>query len=217
MTTSKNHAAEMARIIVDNQSVYTRTNGDPFFFSSGWASPIFIDCKKLISTPEDRDILIDMAVECISENIDLDTLDVIAGCELAGISFATLVADRLGKPLVIACKKSKGYGRLSQVEGNFEAGQRVLLIDDLATDGASEMTFRSVLQRAEAETLGTFVLVDFNVFPPDQNMISLANLNDIVSHAKSTGYLGNPEFTEVQKFIRNAPEWSRQHGGIKER
>ncbi len=85
MRTHKNWASETARIITQSRSLYTRTDGDPFFFSSGWASPVFIDCKKLISSPDDRRLLVDMAVKCISAQIDLDTLDVIAGCELTGV------------------------------------------------------------------------------------------------------------------------------------
>ncbi len=131
MRTHENWASETARIITQSRSLYTRTDGDPFFFSSGWASPVFIDCKKLISSPDDRRLLVDMALKCISAQIDLDTLDVIAGCELTGVPFATLIADRLNKPLVIVCKQSKGFGRLAQFEGGFEPGERVLLVDYL--------------------------------------------------------------------------------------
>ena len=162
MRTQENRAAETARIISDSRSLYTRTDGEPFFFSSGWASPVFIDCKKLISSPDDRALLVEMAVEAITAHIDPDSLDAIAGCELTGVPFAALIADRLHKPLVLVCKQRKGFGRLAQFEGSFEAGAKVLLIDDLATDGASESVFMSALRKAEAEILGTLVLVDFN-------------------------------------------------------
>lgn len=214
MRTQEQWAAEAARIIVDSQSLYTRTDGDPFYFSSGWASPVFIDCKKLISSPPDRDMLVEMAVECITGNIDLNSMDAVAGCELTGVPFATLIADRLNKPLVLVCKQSKGFGRLAQFEGSFEPGERTLLVDDLATDGVSESTFRTALQRAEAEVLATLVLVDFDVFPTTHKMLSLAKLDDIVDRAKTDGYLGAREFEEIRKFTGDAPTWSRQNGGI---
>ncbi|MRG71075.1 orotate phosphoribosyltransferase [Alphaproteobacteria bacterium HT1-32] len=214
MRTQENRAAETARIISDSRSLYTRTDGEPFFFSSGWASPVFIDCKKLISSPDDRALLVEMAVEAITAHIDPDSLDAIAGCELTGVPFAALIADRLHKPLVLVCKQRKGFGRLAQFEGSFEAGAKVLLIDDLATDGASESVFMSALRKAEAEILGTFVLVDFNVFTGEHRMLSLATLEDIMDRAESDGYFGRREADEVRKFIRDAPTWSRKHGGI---
>ncbi len=214
MRTQENWASETARIITQNRSLYTRTDGDPFFFSSGWASPVFIDCKKLISSPDDRRLLVEMAVECITAQIDLDTLDVIAGCELTGVPFAALIADRLNKPLVIVCKQSKGFGRLAQFEGGFEPGERVLLVDDLATDGASESVFLTALRQAEAKILSTFVLINFNIFKRENDMFSLATLKDIMERAQADDYLGSRGADEVGNFMNDAPAWSRLNGGI---
>jgi len=214
MTSPKKWAAETARIIIESRSLYTRTTGDPFYFSSGWASPVFIDCKKLISDPPSRNDLAEMTVARISASVDADTLDAVAGCELTGVPFATLIADRLSKPLVLVCKQSKGFGRLAQFEGSFEPGARVLLVDDLATDGVSETAFRTALQRAEATVLDTFVLIDFDVFPTNHTYLSLAKLSHIIEAAKESGYLGANDVAEIENFARDAPAWSRVHGGI---
>ena len=216
MRNSENRTLEVARIITDSSSLYTRTDGDAFFFSSGWASPVFIDCKKLISWPLERRLLVEMAIECITKHISLRSLDAVAGCELTGVPFAALIADRLNKPLIIVCKQSKGFGRLAHFEGNFEPGQRVLLVDDLATDGVSEAMFLSVLRQAEAEVINTFVLIDFNVFPNGQKMLSLATLKDVIEQAITSGYLSRHDVDEARKFIEDAPAWSRKNGGIGE-
>ena len=207
-------AAETARIIVESRALYARAGGDPFYFSSGWASPVFIDCKKLISAPRARDMLVAMAVACVAAGVDADALDAVAGCELTGVPFAALIADRLDKPLVLACKQRKGFGRLAQFEGDFAPGARILLVDDLATDGASESVFRDALRAAEAEVIATFVLIDFTVFPSDHAMLSLARLGDIVARAKADGALGPRECAEIETFDADAPAWSRAHGGI---
>jgi len=207
-------AEETARIIVEGRSLYTRTQGDPFFFSSGWASPVYIDCKKLISTPEARGLLVEMALARLAADFDATGLDAVAGCELTGVPFATLIADRLSKPLILVCRQSKGFGRLAQVEGDFDPGARVLLVDDLATDGASEVVFRKALQRAEAEVVDTFVLVDFGVFPTSPSLMSLARLSDIVDCARREAMLGAPELAEIERFIADPALWSRRHGGI---
>ena len=155
-----------------------------------------------------------MAVECITAQIDLDMLDVIAGCELTGVPFAALIADHLNKPLVIVCKQSKGFGRLAQFEGGFEPGERVLLVDDLATDGASESVFLTALRQAEAKILSTFVLINFNIFKRENDMFSLATLKDIMERAQADDYLGSRGADEVGNFMNDAPAWSRLNGGI---
>ena len=76
-------------------------------------------------------------IEQLSNSLDLDALEVVAGCELSGIPSATLIADRFSKTLVLVRRQSKGFGRLAHFEGEFEPGAKVLLIDDLATDGMS--------------------------------------------------------------------------------
>ena len=87
MSSSGRWAEETARIIVESRSLYARAHGEPFFYSSGWASPLYIDCKKLISSPADRNTLVEMMIEKLSESLDLDALEVVAGCELSGIPF----------------------------------------------------------------------------------------------------------------------------------
>lgn len=212
MSDSPNWAGETAQIIVENDCLYTRTQGDPFFFSSGWASPVYIDCKKLISVTEARNALLRMALERISE---ISTaFDAIAGCELTGVPFATLIADRLELPLTVVCKQRKGFGRLAQFEGGFEPGARILLIDDLATDGMSEAVFEAALRRAEATVAGTFVLIDHAVFPTARQLHALATLSDIVAAAEAAEFFGDRELAEIRSFTANAAQWSRLHGGI---
>lgn len=212
MSAQTDWATETARIIVESQSLYTRANGDPFFFSSGWASPLFIDCKKLISTPSARSKLVEMSVAHISSQVN--GLGAIAGCELTGVPFATLIADRLDLPLTVVCKQRKGFGRLAQFEGNFEPGERFMLVDDLATDGESEAVFGAALTRAEAEIVGTFVLIDYGVFPNSRSMLSLAKLADVISVAEDAAYFGERELEEIRRFTSDAAQWSKRHGGI---
>ncbi len=214
MRTSAERAAATADIIIKSCALYTRTEGDPFFFSSGWASPVFIDCKKIISSPDDRTLLVDLALESIAEKLTITSIDFIAGCELTGVPFATLIADRLQKSLVLARKQGKGFGRLSQFEGTFEVDDTALLVDDLATDGSSESTFHVALKKAEAQVAATFVLIDFDIFSTEHKMLSLATLKDIIKSAETHEYLGPRDLEEIYKFIDEPARWSRRKGGI---
>src|ERR1700716_2760490 len=101
MSNLRANAEAAARIVVEGGAVYTRTSADPFFFTSGWASPIFVDIKRLISLPEARDRLVPMSLEGIEESVGRRTFDLIAACERAGVPFQPMRADRLGLPLVV--------------------------------------------------------------------------------------------------------------------
>jgi orotate phosphoribosyltransferase len=214
MNQVRHDAAQAARIVVESGAVYTRSSGDPFFFASGWASPIFIDIKRLISVPGARDTLIDMALSRIDEAHGRGAFDLVAGCELAGVPFATLMADRLRLPLVVVRKQGKGFGRLAQFEGTFEPGVRTLLVDDLSTDGITKSTFASALERAEAKVVDTFVLLDYGVFGLERKLLSLMTLADVLSACESSQTLSGRVLQEVKDFAANAPAWSKRNGGI---
>jgi orotate phosphoribosyltransferase len=210
----RDDAAKAARIVVDNGAVYTRTSGDPFFFTSGWASPIFIDIKRLISVPVARETLIAMALGKIGEKLGPGSFEMVAGCELAGIPFAALIADRLRVPLVVVRKQGKGFGRLAQFEGTFAPGTRGLLVDDLSTDGTTKSTFRSALERAEAEVVDTFVFLDYGVFTLERRMMSLMTLADVIAAAETSQDFSGSALQEVKAFAADAPSWSKRNGGI---
>ena len=212
MTGRRQNAEAAARIVLEGGAVYTRTSGDPFFFSSGWASPIFIDVKRLISLPQAREQLVAMSIEIIDRAIG--RFDLVAGCELAGVPFATMIADRLRLPLVVIRKQSKGFGRLAQFEGTFEPGACALLVDDLATDGFSKTSFRTALERAEATVVASFVLLDYAIFPNPPTLVSLLTLADVIAAAEAQGHLDTRALAEVKAFLADAPHWSHRHGGI---
>ena len=214
MSRLEKSAATAAQIVVDGGVVYTRTSGDPFFFTSGWASPIFIDIKRLISLPAARERLVAMALEVIEETFGRRGFDMVAGCELAGVPFATMIADRLGMPLVVVRKQGKGFGRLAQFEGTFEPGARALLVDDLATDGLSKVSFKSALERAEASVVAIFTMLNYAIFPATPRIVSLLTLSDVIAAAESQASLGSDVLAEVKSFISDPPRWSRRNGGI---
>jgi orotate phosphoribosyltransferase len=214
MTNLRADALEAARIVLEAGAVYTRTSGDPFFFSSGWASPVFVDIKRLISFPTARNRLLELALNRIADTNGGDSLEQIAGCELAGVPFASMIADRLGLPLVVAMKQSRGFGRLSQLEGTFEPGARTLLIDDLTTDGGTKATFKRALEAAEAQVVSIFVLFDYRIFPAPPEITSLMTLADIIAVAQKDDLLEAGSLQTIVAFHEDAPAWSKRNGGI---
>lgn len=207
-------AREAAKIILDGGAVHVRTDGEPYFFSSGWASPLFIDLKRLISVPQARDRLIDLMLDHIRSTHGAGGFEQIAGCELAGVPFATIAAHRLGLPLVIALKQARGFNRLSQCEGTFEPGTRTLLVDDLTTDGRTKANFKEALERAQANVVGIFVLFNYGIFPASPEIDSLTSLSELIAVAEAEGSLGADALERIKAFAADAPRWSRFHGGI---
>src|ERR1700681_2970399 len=93
----------------------------PFIFTSGWASPVYTDCRRLISFPRVRRTLIDFGASTVLRDAGFEQFDAVAGGETAGIPFAAWMADKLGLPMLYVRKKAKGFGRNAQIEGHFAA------------------------------------------------------------------------------------------------
>src|SRR5215470_8440125 len=120
----------------------------PFVFVSGRISPVYIDCRRLLSFPEVREAIIVEMARKAEAAIGHDAIDVVAGGETAGIPYAALVAQKLSKPMIYIRKQPKGYGGTKQIEGILEADKRVLLVEDLITDGMSKLRFNIGIRAA---------------------------------------------------------------------
>ena len=157
----------------------------PFIFTSGWASPVYNDSRWLISFPDVRKKLMDFAVETIDREVGRDKIDAIAGGETAGIPFAAWVAERMHLPMQYVRKKPKGFGRGAQIEGKLDPGQRVLLVEDLATDGRSKVNFVKALRDADAKCEHCFVIFWYDIYPrrrenPERSWRDAALLDHLV-------------------------------------
>ena len=142
-------ARETAHHLLDIGAVNFRPE-DPYTFTSGRVSPSYIDCRRVIAFPEAREAMTAHAVDLIDREIGRDDIDVVAGGETAGIPYAAFVAVALGKPMVYVRKEPKGFGRMAQIEGALDAGAKVLLVEDLTTDGGSKVRFVDALRAADA-------------------------------------------------------------------
>lgn len=209
-----------AKILLEVQAVHFNAE-KPFIFTSGWASPVYIDCRKLISYPRVRRALMEMAETTITRDVGFEQIDAVAGGETAGIPFAAWIADRMMLPMQYVRKKPKGFGRNAQIEGNLEEGSRVLLVEDLTTDSRSKINFVNALRTAGAEVNHCFVLFHYNIFKESVSVLkdigvdlhALATWWDVLRVAKASGYFETKTLDEVEKFLHAPAEWSAAHGG----
>ena len=153
-----------ARMLLDIKAVHFNAT-EPFTFASGMKAPTYIDCRKLISFARIRSTLMDFLTCRVLEDAGFEAFDNIAGGETAGIPFAALVAERMALPMTYVRKKPKGYGRNARIEGAMSEGQRVLLVEDLTTDGGSKLSFVDAIRETGAECAHTAVIFYYGIFP----------------------------------------------------
>ena len=216
-------AQQTARMMLEIKAIHFNA-AQPFIFTSGWASPVYVDCRKIISYPRLRSALMDFAAATIVRDVGYESIDIVAGGETAGIPFAAWIADKLGLPMQYIRKKPKGFGRNAQIEGEVVAGARTLLVEDLATDGRSKVNFCQALRNAGAGVDHCFVLFFYDIFPKSQEVFTelgirlhrLATWWDILEAAKASGHFDPGVLSEVESFLHKPADWSAAHGGIAE-
>jgi orotate phosphoribosyltransferase len=214
--------AETARILLDIEAVNFRP-AQPYMLTAGWASPVYIDCRKVISHLDERRRLIAMAGAAIERDIGLGDVTSLAGGETAGIPYAAWISDALSLPMLYVRKRPKGFGRNAQIEGDMAEGDRVVLIEDLATDGGSKITFIEAMRAAGALVSDVFVIFFYGAFPgAEENMAQAgANLHyladwwDVLDKAEADGDFSADDIAGVKEFLANPIAWSAAHGGRK--
>lgn len=207
-------AETTARILLETKAVLFSPE-KPFTFTSGRVSPVYIDCRKLISFPRARRKLMDMGVELIEREIGYESIDVIAGGETAGIPFAAWLAERLALPMVYVRKKPKGFGRNAQIEGELGEGKRVLLVEDLASEGTSKLNFVRAIREAGAEIGHTFVIFHYGIFKSSLETLAaekvrlhaLATWWNVVAAADALGYFQPGQLAAVRAFLEDPDGW----------
>ena len=211
-------AAEIARLtaraLLEIRAVHFNA-GTPFILASGLPSPTYIDCRKLISFPRIRSTLMDFLTVTVMRNVGFEAFDNVAGGETAGIPFAALVAERLALPMTYVRKKPKGYGRGARIEGVMAQGQRVLLVEDLTTDGGSKLSFVDAIRETGATCAHTAVIFYYGIFPETTARLSdhgialhhLCTWWDVLAEARLQSAFDPATLTEVEAFLADPRAW----------
>lgn len=214
-------ASMTARMILEAGAVKYSAER-PFFLASGWASPVYIDVQRLISFPRIRAALMDLARETVLANVGFEQFDTVAGVESSGIAYGAWIAERLALPLQYVHRRPRGFGREAQIEGTLRRGARVLLVDDISTDGRSKIELCRALRAMEARVDHVLVMFFYDVFPEARALLSalrvqlhyLATWRDILAEAGTSGYLPPEAVQDAQRFVQDPARWSLEHGGI---
>ena len=203
-----------ASILLETGCVNFRPE-EPFTFTSGRRSPVYIDCRRLISFPRARAVLMDMAVDLMGEEAGFEAFDAVAGGETAGIPFAAWIAERLMLPMLYVRKQPKGFGRNARIEGEVVPKHRVLLVEDLATDGGSKLDFVQALRDAELTVTHCFVIFHYGIFAESRAGLAsvgvalhnLATWDDVVTEAQRGGHFPDETIAAVRKYLADPDGW----------
>ena len=181
----------------------------PFILAAGWASPVYVDCRRLIGEPAVRHAVTALAVAALRRTFGTPLpFDAIAGAETAGIPWACWLADRLDLPLRYVRKRALGIGQNAQVEGGSVDGLRVLLVDDLTTDGGSKVAFTRGLRSAGATVTDALSLFFHGTFPGaaerlaslELRLHALATWRDVLAVGRADT-LSATDHAELEQFV----------------
>ncbi len=203
-----------ARMLLDIKAVHFNA-AEPFTFASGLKAPTYIDCRKLISFPRIRSALMDFLTCRVMEDAGFEAFDNIAGGETAGIPFAAFVAERMALPMTYVRKKPKGYGRNARIEGAMSEGQRVLLVEDLTTDGGSKLSFVDAIRDTGAQCAHTAVIFYYGIFPETEPRLAehgvklhyLCTWWDVLAEARRGEDFDTATLDAVEAFLRAPRDW----------
>ncbi len=217
-------ADEIARLtagmLLDVEAVHFNAD-EPFTLSSGKPSPTYIDCRKLISFPRERALLMDFLAATALRGSGGAKFTNVAGGETAGIPFGALVAERLGLPMTYVRKKPKGHGRNARIEGVMGEGDHVLLVEDLATDGGSKVSFVEAIRETGASCGHTAVIFFYGVFPNAESDLAdhgitlhhLCTWADVVREARRRGSMDDATLRQVEDFLADPAGWQEVRMG----
>jgi orotate phosphoribosyltransferase len=218
---AENFAARTASHLLDMKAVHFDAD-KPFTLTSGRVSPVYIDCRKVISFLEPRRDIIRMAAALLQKSCDLSAVDYIAGGETAGIAYAAWISEALGKPMLYVRKKPKGFGRGAQIEGEMKEGSRVLLVEDLTTDGGSKAAFANALRDGGAIVEEVFSVFFYGFSQESVRILKEARLKlhalatwaDVLAEARRRNLFPEATLHAAEKFLLDPTLWSQQHGGV---
>ena len=207
-----NYQDKVAKILIDIESVKISFQ-KPFVLTSGLKSPVYVDCRKIISFKKERNIILNYAEQYFKQKKLI--FEILAGGETAGIPYAAFLAERLQKKMIYVRKKPKGFGKNQQIEGNFNEGQKAILIEDLAADGGSKVVFVEAMRKSNLKVSDIFVIFYYNIFDVAQTPISSLNIsihslcswNNIINVLTKEEIIPKKNIDDLKKFLNDPEKW----------
>ena len=206
-------AKQVAKSLLQIKAIILQPN-NPFKWAAGWNSPIYCDNRKTLSYPEIRTFIRTSLASAINNHYK--GANVIAGVATAGIPHGALVAEELGLPFIYVRSKAKEHGKRNQIEGHFEKGQSVVLIEDLISSGKSSLDAVSALREAGMNVKGLVSIFTYGFEAAKQNFmnancdfVSLCDYENMLPQALETNYITKSELPLLQEWRKDPSIWEK--------
>ena len=186
---------------------------NPFTWASGWKSPFYCDNRKTLSYPSLRNFVKLELCHAIQEQFP--EAEAVAGVATGAIAQGALVADELNLPFVYVRSKPKDHGLENLIEGELEAGTKVVVVEDLISTGGSVIEVVEVLREAGAEVLGVVSIFTYGMQKGLERLaaaqvknISLTNFDVVAETAAQEGYIRPEDLARLIAFRNNPSDES---------
>ncbi|GGK26465.1 orotate phosphoribosyltransferase [Yeosuana aromativorans] len=212
MIFNKEIARQTAEVLLQVNAIKLSPK-EPFTWASGWKSPIYCDNRIILSFPPIRNYI----RETMGKEIEklYGKPDVIAGVATGAIGIGMLVAEYLGLPFIYVRPEAKGHGRKNQIEGFVEAGQNVVVVEDLISTGKSSLNAVKALKEAHLHVKGMVAIftygfdVAFENFKKENiTLHTLSNYDSLLEQALETNYISQKDLATLSVWNSNPSEWN---------
>ncbi len=190
---------------------------DPFIWASGLKSPIYTDNRKILSFPKVRTFVRQQFVDIIQE--EYGSVDLIAGVATGAIAHGVLVAHEMGLPFVYVRSSQKKHGLENKIEGQYESGQRVVVIEDLISTGKSSLDAVKALRSVGCDVRGMVAIFSYNLEKANENfkkakcpLFTLSDYNILVEYAENNNYISDKDLKSLAEWRENPEKWSEERG-----
>ena len=203
----KNNKEKIANLLLSIGCVNINFKNQ-FTLTSGKKSPVYVDCRKLISFPKERELIInEMSKQIKSKYKDNSTI--IAGGETAGIPYSSFLCQKMKYPMIYIRKSPKGFGKGKLIEGEFKKNTQSILVEDMATDGGSKLHFIRALRQNELKVKDIYVVFYYGIYPKAKKNISKmkVNLNYLTSWRDiltiSPNYISDKDYKNLKNYLES--------------
>jgi orotate phosphoribosyltransferase len=207
----ENSAKKTAEYLLQIKAIKLQPS-NPFTWASGWKSPIYCDNRKTLSFPEVRTFIAGSFAELVKKLYP--QAEMIAGVATGAIAHGALAADKLGLPFIYVRSGAKEHGLGNQIEGYYEKGQKVVVVEDLISTGGSSLSAVKALREAGCEVLGMVAIFTYEFqkakdgFAADKcKLDTLSNYSVLIETAVKTGYINEKEVETLKKWRVDPSVW----------
>ncbi len=211
MILNKDKALKIADFLLQIKAVKLQPN-EPFTWASGWKSPIYCDNRKTLSYPQIRTAIRQTFAEQIAETFD--NIEVIAGVATGGIAIGALVAEEMGLPFIYVRSSAKAHGLGNQIEGDYQEGQRVVVIEDLISTGGSSLKAVEALRDSGLNVLGLSAIFTYGFDNAENNFkaaeckyITLSDYDNLIEQANKANYIVEKDIDSLKRWKSDPENW----------